>query len=222
MNWIVMGGVALAALVVGKAAAAPFKSVKPGSQTKHKALYAQFGGFEGYILHLHTTWAAHRDELARDWPVERIKQAVINAATSAGVKPEQVWGLVWHESTGQPKGIYGSKMNMEIPSKDDEAAYAAALKQQVQPAVNANSTAYGIGQVVVSSFDDVAAYLPFNHYDLWHPDCGALATAFLWKRKLQYAKGDLATACDLYGGNHWNGVSVLAYIQEYGGNVRAA
>lgn len=167
------------------------KSVKSVVKTTHSERLTRHGGLEGYITYLYNLH--HSPEVQaelRTWTFDRVKSEILKVSKSLGVEAWILYGVIHHESRLRPVGIYGDS---------------------IRAATSANSTAFGVGQIVSSTFDSISPHVDFEHWDLWRPDRGVLATGILLRSLL--SKYDLETAMRKYAGTVHGGQKLLAYIQ---------
>jgi hypothetical protein len=178
-----------------------YVKVQPGMQLSREATYAQFGGFGAYIQFLSDNFEARKTALRSVWTRDQLLAATKAAAKVAGLNQEAagaLWGIVLHES--------GGGKSVGITAGGD-----------VQDAIDLNSTAYGVGQVTLSTFQAVKGKVDWNHWDLWHPALGAIVAGWVLNAKLKAAGGDLKTALKKYAGNE--NTTLIAYAEKYGGEV---
>jgi hypothetical protein len=185
----------------GDVSAFAYDSVKPGSQPSRAQAYAAAGGFDAYVRHIHQRWLERKAQLDAFWTIDLVREAVVRSADVAGLGAQArgaLWGVVRHESGARPVGVYGS----------DPAA-----------AIAAESTAYGVGQVTISTFQDVKHLVDWNHHDLWHPALGAITAAWVLKAKLKAHGGDLQAALDGYAGSSNGGTELAMWVDRFASEV---
>lgn len=176
--------------------------VKPGAQPSRAQTYAQAGGFTKYLEQLDQAFDSRKASLDAEWSKDQVRAAVVQAAAAVNLPAAAraaLWGIIVHESGGRPVGIFAG----------DPAKAAAA-----------NSTAYGIGQVTLTTFlAAVAKHVDWNHKDIWHPALGAISAAWVLKAKLASSGGNLRAALASYAGSAAGGERLYAYAQKYGSEV---
>ena len=162
-----------------------------------KELQDKFGGFEGYIEFLWKMFDENKSSLSgwsRDKTIELIKQI----APKYGVEPYIIIGTMMGESGGMPVGIYSQTMSS---------------RGNPQAAISANSTAYGMGQIVHSTYESVKNQVGVPHYMIWIPEYGIEATIALIS-KLIKQRGSLEAAMASYAGSSGGGERKLAAIEK--------
>jgi hypothetical protein len=162
-----------------------------------KELQDKFGGFEGYIEFLWKMFDENKSSLSgwqRDKTIDLIKQI----APKYGVEPYIIIGTMMGESGGMPVGIY----SQTISSRGNP-----------QAAISANSTAYGMGQIVHSTYESVKNQIGVPHYMIWIPEYGIEATIALIS-KLIKQRGSLEAAMASYAGSSGGGERKLAAIEK--------
>jgi len=162
-----------------------------------KELQDKFGGFEGYIEFLWKMFDENKSSLSgwsRDKTIDLIKQI----APKYGVEPYIIIGTMMGESGGMPVGIY----SQTISSRGNP-----------QAAISANSTAYGMGQIVHSTYESVKNQIGVPHYMIWIPEYGIEATIALIS-KLIKQRGSLEAAMASYAGSSGGGERKIAAIEK--------
>lgn len=178
--------------------ASPTTTNSTAPKTTHSERLESHGGLEGYITYLYNLFHSQQvqSELAK-WDTARIKQEILKTASALKLPKQVLYGIISHESRLKPVGIYGDN---------------------IQKAVAANSTAFGVGQLVSKTFDVISPYVDFDHLDMWRPDRGVLASAMLLR--ILYDKyQDTKTVLQKYAGTWQGGQNLLAYIQAKAGEV---
>ncbi len=170
----------------------------PLKKTTHSERLSAHGGLAGYIKFLYDLY--HSQQVQSElvfWTPDRIKAEIKKSADAMRIPPEVLYGIIKHESGLRPVGIYADS---------------------VEKAVQANSSAFGVGQIVSKTFDSISPYVDFDHWDLWRPDRGVLAAAVLLR--ILYDKyGDTETVLRKYAGTLQGGQRLLSYIQAHGPEV---
>jgi hypothetical protein len=173
-----------------------------------RELQAKFGGFEGYIEFLWKMFDENKSSLSgwsRDKTIDLIKQI----APKYGVEPYIIIGTMMGESGGMPVGIYSQTMGS---------------KGNPQSAISANSSAYGMGQIVHSTYESVKNQIGVPHYMIWIPEYSIEATIALIA-KLIKQRGSLESAMASYAGSAGGGERKIAAIEkaksQYGGLAEA-
>ena len=146
-------------------------------------------------------------------------QGIQRAANKYGMHKCILIGVMKAESGGgKPAGIYGQTLSSEEPT--------------IARARQANSTAYGVGQILLSSFLNTHASLALKvpHWAIWDPmRYGYYATAHVISATVHMAgrgnlrQGMMTYAGDTTGGNDAGGGRKMNAIrQECGANFAAA
>ena len=179
-------------------------SATPAKKTTHQERMARWGGFAGYVQHLDDVYRSHIGDLASLTSAD-IDSAIRYAAQTAGVPYQLLYSILAGECKKDTAGLVRTTCGVFAGS--------------VSSAIKANSTAFGIGQVVGKTFDDITKYVAFDHDDLWRPDYGALAAALVLKKKLQSAGGDNRKAIELYKGASGPAAETVAWAEKNFGPV---
>lgn len=162
-----------------------------------KELQEKFGGFRGYIEFLWKMFDENKSFLS-GWSRYKTIELIKQIAPKYGIQPYIVIGTMMGESGGMPVGIYSQTMS---------------LKGNPQAAISANSTAYGMGQIVHSTYESVKNQIGVPHYMIWIPKYGIEATIALIS-KLIKQKGSLEAAMVSYAGSPGGGERKLAAIEK--------
>jgi len=174
-----------------------------------RELQDKFGGFEGYINFLWKMFDENKSSLS-GWTREKTIDLIKQIAPKYGIEPYIVIGTMMGESGGMPVGIYSQTMGST---------------GNPQAAISANSTAYGMGQIVHSTYESVKNQVGVPHYMIWIPEYGIEATIALLS-KLIKQRGSLEAAMASYAGSAAGGEKKMAAIEkakdQYGGMLAEA
>lgn len=178
-KWYIVAGSVLL-MIGGYYMADPIK-ISLGLRVKGKARWKKYadGTFKGYLQFLDNQFkTAKASGLLAKWNMTEFKKAIKWAAQIAGIDPQVMYLIMARESSYSPVGVHGHSW---------------------QTALNANSSAYGVTQVVGKTFDSVVFdKVDFDHADLWQPDKAILAGSVVMAENLKAAGGDLYKAVSYY------------------------
>jgi len=131
----------------------------------YKNLWRKFGGFDEYVKFLWKQFDDHRDEIS-SWSRNKIDSRIREVASKYDIPAYVLLGIMHGESNLKPVGIHTQTMGN---AGDPEVA------------IRKNSSAYGMGQVVGSSYDKIKHSVGVPHYMLWNPYYGIDAVGALVK-----------------------------------------
>ena len=131
----------------------------------YKNLWRKFGGFDEYVNFLWKQFDDHRDEIS-SWSRSKIDSRIREVAKKYDIPAYVLLGIMHGESNLKPVGIHTQTMSNPGDPKI---------------AISKNSSAYGMGQVVGSSYDKIKHDVGVPHYMLWNPYYGIDAVGALVK-----------------------------------------
>ena len=173
-----------------------------------KELQAKFGGFQGYIKFLWNFFDENKSSLS-GWTKQDSIKLINELAPKYGLEPHMVIGVMSGESGLMPVGIFSQTMTS---------------KGNPEAAIRANSTAYGMGQIIHSTYESIKNQIGVPHYMLWIPRYGIEATILLIS-KLIKSRGSVEAAMNSYAGTKEGGARKIAAIekarQQYGDSMVA-
>ena len=168
----------------------------------YKNLWRKFGGFDEYVKFLWKQFDDHRDEIS-SWSRNKIDSRIREVAGKYNIPSYVLLGIMHGESNLKPVGIHtqtmGSAGNPEV-------------------AIRKNSSAYGMGQVVGSTYDKIKHDVGVPHYMLWNPYYGIDAVGALVKLLIKNrCKGEVICyrAMRSYAGTTAGGHRKMAAIAKW-------
>lgn len=174
-----------------------------------KELIAKFGGFNGYIEFLWKLFDENKSSVS-GWTVSQSIDLIKQIAPKYGLPPHIAIGVMKGESGLTPTGIYSQTMR----SKGDP-----------QAAIRANSTAYGMGGVTLTTYEgyNIKSILGVPHYMIWIPKYGIEASIITIAKNIKAKGGDLERAMRMYAGTEAGGQRKMELIakaeEQYGSSM---
>ena len=174
-----------------------------------KELLDKFGGFNGYIEFIWKLFDENKSSVS-GWTVSQSIDLIKQLAPKYGLSPHIPIGVMRGESGLTPTGVYGQTMRR---------------KGNPQEAISANSTAYGMGGVTLSTYEgyDIKSILGVPHYMIWIPKYGIEAAIIVMAKNIKAKGGDLERAMRMYAGTDEGGQRKMAAIakaeQEFGNTM---
>ena len=174
-----------------------------------KQLREKFGGFNGYIEFLWKLFDENKSSVS-GWTVSQSIDLIKQLAPKYGLSPHIPIGVMRGESGLTPTGVFGQTMRR---------------KGDPQEAIRANSTAYGMGGVTLSTYEgyNIKSILGVPHYMIWIPKYGIEAAIIVMAKNIKAKGGDLERAMRMYAGTDEGGQRKMAAIakaeQEFGNTM---
>lgn len=176
-----------------------------------KQLREKFGGFNGYIEFLWKLFDENKSSVS-GWTVSQSIDLIKQLAPKYGLSPHIPIGVMRGESGLTPTGVFGQTLRR---------------KGNPQEAIRANSTAYGMGGVTLSTYEgyNIKSILGVPHYMIWIPKYGIEAAIIVMAKNIKAKGGDLEKAMRMYAGTEAGGQRKMELIakakQEFGDSMVA-
>jgi len=156
-------------------------------------------GWRGYVYFLWDEYDKNRDNpLIQGWTKEKTLMLVREIAPKYNLPVHVAMGVMAGESGHAPTGVFGQ---------------TRGRKGSPEEALNANSSAYGMGAVTQTTYEAIKDKVGVPHYMLWNPRYGIEASIATIANNIKL-RGSLAGAVRLYAGTPGGGVRKMRAIKR--------
>jgi hypothetical protein len=151
----------------------------------YKTLKEKYGGRDNYIKFIFNNFAVNKNKLL-GWTPQSTIDFTKKECNRIGIKSYIILGIMEGESNLTPVGGFGQTLRK--------------FNANPQNAIDADSTAYGMGQTLLSTYESIKEYVGVPHYMLWIPEYAITATVYLVNYLLKQFNGDLNKVIYSYTG----------------------